>query len=91
MFTIDLILKYTPMPLSVQRKDEQEAYNLYQQLREAMQSGEPQVFELTCDRQTDKKLSIATSELSAIQVSQKSGAAAAGRPPGFFSVSETQS
>jgi hypothetical protein len=83
MFTIDLILKYTPMPLSVQRNDEEGAESLYREICEAMNSGNPKVLELTCEGKGEKRLSIATSELVAVQVSQK-GPAGGDRQPGFF-------
>jgi hypothetical protein len=38
MFTIDLTLKYTPMPLSVQRKSAEEAEATYQEIIKAMRS-----------------------------------------------------
>lgn len=89
MFTIDLTLKNTPFPLSVQRKSAEEAESVYQQLLEAMRSGSAEIVELTCDRQTEKKVAIRASEISGVQMSQKaSTAAAGGRPPGFFSLAE---
>ncbi|MDC0835391.1 hypothetical protein AY599_03610 [Leptolyngbya valderiana BDU 20041] len=89
MYTIDLILKYTPVPLSVQRKSEEDARELYQQFREAMNSGEPKVMEFISEDKSDKAktICIATSELIAVQMSQK-GAASDGRQPGFFIASE---
>jgi hypothetical protein len=83
MFTIDIIVKYVPMPLSVQRKSEEDAQKVYQEVLEAMRSGNPELLELTCEKMPEKKLVVKTSEISAVQISQKSGAAATGRPPGF--------
>ena len=89
MFTIDLTLKNMPFPLSVQRKSAEEAEALYQQIMTAMRSGNPDIIELTCDRQTEKKVAIRSSEISGVQISQKaSTAAAGGRPPGFFALAE---
>lgn len=83
MFTIDIILKYVPMPLSVQRKSEEDAQKVYQEVLEAIGSGNPALLELTCEKMPEKKITVKTSEISAVQISQKSGAAATGRPPGF--------
>lgn len=89
MFTIDLTLKNTPFPLSVQRKSAEEAEAVYKQILEAMRSGVSDIVELTCDRQTEKKVAIRASEISGVQLSQKaSTAAAGGRPPGFFALAE---
>ncbi|XWK87052.1 MAG: hypothetical protein U7127_23025 [Phormidium sp.] len=84
MFTIDLTLKNTPFPYSVQRKEESDAIALYNQILEAMRSSNPAILELTCEKQTEKKIAILTSAILAVQLSQKSSAASAGRPPGFL-------
>lgn len=88
MITIDIIVKYTPVPLSVQRKSEEDAEAIYQQVLTLMKSGTAQVLELACEKMPEKKIAILSSEISAVQVSQKSGAAATGRPPGFVAFGE---
>jgi predicted RNase H-like nuclease len=88
MFTIDIIVKYTPAPLSVQRKELSDAQAVYEQVLEMMRSGHPQVLELNCEKMPDKKVAIQASEISAVQVSEKSGASTAGRAPGFVSLAE---
>ncbi|MCL2935148.1 MAG: hypothetical protein O4805_01630 [Trichodesmium sp. St16_bin2-tuft] len=88
MFTIDIIVKYTPVPLSVQRKSAEDAEAIYQQIVESIRSGNPQILELTCEKIPEKKIAVVISEVSGVQISQKSGAAATGRPPGFVSVAQ---
>lgn len=90
MFTIDLTIKNTPFPVSVQRKSDEEAEATYKQITEAMRTGSPELIELTCDRQTEKKVAIRTSEVSGVQMSQKDSANA-GKTPGFFAMSELKS
>jgi hypothetical protein len=84
MFTIDLTLKTNPVSLSVQRKTTEDAEALYQQILTAIRSGSSEVLELTCDRQPEKKVAILSDQISAVQISQKSGSASSGKPPGFF-------
>jgi hypothetical protein len=88
MFTIDLTLKNTPFPVSVQRKSAEEAEAVYKQILETMRSGTPDIVELTCDRQGEKKVAIRASEISGVQMSQKDSAAA-GKTPGFFSLTQS--
>lgn len=88
MFTIDLTLKNTAFPLSVQRKSSEEAEAVYQQIMAAMRSGNPDILELTCDRQAEKRVAIRASEISGVQMSQKDSTTT-GRPPGFFSLTES--
>ncbi len=88
MFTIDLTLKNTPFPLQVQRKSEEEASAVYNQILEAMRSSSSDILELTCDDKTEKKVAVRASEIAGMQMSVKSGTSAGSRPPGFFALSE---
>ena len=88
MFSIDVSLKYTPMPVSVQRKEAEAAETLYQEIIAAMKQDSPQLLELTCEKQSEKKVAFFSDQISAVIVSQKDGAAAAGRVPGFFAAAQ---
>lgn len=88
MYIVDITLKSTPITLSVQRKAKEDAEALYQQVVETLRSGNGTVVELTCEHQTDKKLTVLTSEISAVQIAEKSGAGSPGRTPGFFALAE---
>jgi hypothetical protein len=89
MFIIDLTLKGTAMTLSVQRKAQADAVAVYQQVLDALRSGNPVLLELTCEQQPEKKLAVLVSEISGVQMYEKSStAAASGRPPGFFALAE---
>ena len=83
MYSIDITLKLSPIPISVQRKEEVAADALYQTIINAMRSPNPELLELTCEKQTDKKVAVLSDQISAVIVSQKSGAASTGRAPGF--------
>ncbi|MBL1173490.1 hypothetical protein [Pantanalinema sp. GBBB05] len=89
MFIIDLTIRNTAMTLSVQRKTQEEAEAVYQQVLEAIRSGGSSLLELTCDYQVGKKVSVVSSDISAVQLYEKSSTAtASGRPPGFFALAE---
>lgn len=89
MFTIELTLKHTALPLSVQKKSQEDAEALYRTLVESLHSNNSAWLELTCDQQPHKKINVLCSELAAIQIFEKTGTAtASGRPPGFFSMTE---
>ena len=87
MFIIDLTLKGSPLALSIQRKEATAAEALYQEILTALRATSPQVLELTCEREPEKKIGILSSEISAVQLSEKAGAAASGRPATFFGLS----
>ncbi|MBR8827255.1 MAG: hypothetical protein DSM107014_05010 [Gomphosphaeria aponina SAG 52.96 = DSM 107014] len=84
MFTIDVSLKNTPMPVAVQRKEAADAENLYKEIMEAMRYPTNQIIELTCEKEEGKKVAVRSDLIAAVMISQKSGAAASGRVPGFF-------
>ncbi|CDM93741.1 MAG: hypothetical protein P5702_16795 [Limnospira sp. PMC 1291.21] len=88
MFTIDIIVKYVPVPLSVQRKTQEDAMGVYNQVLDMMRSDHGQLLELTCEKMTDKKVAVLSSEISAVQISEKSGTTATGRSPGFVALTE---
>ncbi len=85
MYTLDLIVQYTSIPLSVEKKEESEAQALYDKILSAMAADTSQVIELTCDKQEDKKIAITSDRISGVILSKKSGAAATGKAPGFLS------
>lgn len=86
MNTIEVILKGSPLALSIQRKEVQEAEAVYQKILQAMGSKNPQAIELTCDRELDKRIAVLSSEISAIQMSEKS-TPTSGRPGAFLGLS----
>ena len=84
MFIIDVTLKTTPVTLSVQRKSQEDAEDLYQKILATLRSTNSEVLELTCEQQQGKKISVLSGEIAAVQISEKAGTAtASGKPPGF--------
>jgi hypothetical protein len=90
MISIDVTLKYSPVPVSVQRKEAIDAEALYQKLIAAMRSLTPELLELTCEKQTEKKAAIMSDQISAVIVSQKDGSAVSGKAAGFYAMTQTE-
>jgi hypothetical protein len=84
MLSIDLIIRSTAMPMSVEKKEPEEAEATYQKILEAMRGATPVILELTCDKQPDKKIAVCSDQISGVMVSQKSGSANSGKVAGFF-------
>ena len=83
MYVVELSLRLSPLPVAVQRKELEAAQALYQQVRAAMESGEPKLLELTCEKEENKRLSLLSSEIVAVQMFEKSGPGSGSRRPGF--------
>ena len=87
MYIVELTLKHTALPMTVQKKSEEDATAAYNSALEALKTGNPVILELTCEKQEGKRVSVLVSELAAVQVYEKSGSASSsGRSPGFFAV-----
>jgi hypothetical protein len=89
MYVIEILLKNTAMPMSVQRKTVEEAMTVYHQVLAAMKSSDPTLLELACDRQPEKQIAVMTEAIVAAQIYEKSGAAASGKTPGFAAFAGT--
>lgn len=72
MYTLELVFRGNPAPIVVQVKEENDAEQRYQQILSALQAGQPQTLELTCDR-TSKRVCVLTQELASVQLTPKAG------------------
>ncbi len=83
MYVIELALKLSPSPLSVQRKEFDDAQSLYNQIRDSMLKENPSLLELTCEKIDNKKISVLAKELLAVQIYEKTAASGGAKRPGF--------
>jgi|TARA_X000000368_G_scaffold226218_1_gene178543 hypothetical protein len=83
VYIIELALKMSPMPVSVQRKEQAAAETLYQQVRQTMEQGQPLLLELTCEKMEGKRVSVLSSEVLAVQIYEKASGAGGSKRPGF--------
>ena len=83
MYVIELALRMSPVPVSVQRKEHGNAEALYQQIRQALEQGQPRMLELTCEKVEGKKVTVLISEVLAVQLYEKTAATGGSKRPGF--------
>ena len=83
MYVIELALKYSPFPLSVQRKNIGEAKALYSTVRQCMDRGQQRILEMTCEKVEGKKLTVVVEEILAVQMYEKTAASGGTKRPGF--------
>ena len=83
MYVVELSIRLSPMPVAVQRKEVNDAEALYNQVKQALDTGSPRVLELTCEKDEDKRISLLSSELVAVQMYEKSAMGGGGKRPGF--------
>jgi len=83
VYVIEIALKLSPLPLSVERKELGEAEALYSQIKQCLQQGQNNVLELTCEKVEDKKVALLTGEVLAVQMYEKTAASGGSKRPGF--------
>ena len=80
MYCIELTIKLSPMPLIVQRKDHGDAQRLYSEIVDSIQKGNQRFLELTCEKVEDKRITVLVSEISAVQIYEKTNSSTSKRP-----------
>jgi hypothetical protein len=80
VYCIELTIKLSPMPLVVQRKEHGDAQSLYSEVVDAIQKGNQRFLELTCEKVKDKKITVLVSEITAVQIYEKTSSSTSKRP-----------
>ena len=83
MYSIELAIKLSPIPLIVQRKEHGDAKRLYSEVIDTIQKGNQRLIELTCEKVEDKKITVLVSEIIAVQIYEKTSSAGSSKRPGF--------
>ena len=80
MYCIELTIKLSPMPLVVQRKEHANAQRLYSEVVDAIQKANQRLLELTCEKVEDKRITVLVSEITAVQIYEKTSSSTSKRP-----------
>ena len=83
MYSIELTIKLSPLPLIVQRKVHGDAQRLYCEVIDAIKKGNQRFLELTCEKVEDKKITVLVSEIIAVQIYEKTSSSGSIKRPGF--------
>ena len=83
MYVIELALKLSPLPLSVERKELRDAQALYKKVCHCMEKGHPRLLELSCEKVEEKRVNVLVSEILAVQIYEKTAASGGSKRPGF--------
>ncbi len=80
MYCIELTIKLSPLPLIVQRKEHRDAQRLYSEVVDSLQKGNQRLLELTCEKVEDKRITVLVSEITAVQIYEKTSSSTSKRP-----------
>jgi len=85
MYLLELSLRYSPFPLSIQKKEFEDIKRIYDEIKNSMvESVETSnLIELKCDKVKDKLISVRAQEIISVQIYEKSSLAGGAKKPGF--------
>ena len=83
MYSIELTIKLSPLPLIVQRKEHRDAKRLYSEVIDTIKKGNQRLIELTCEKVEGKKITVLVSEIIAVQIYEKTSSSGSSKRPGF--------
>ncbi len=80
MYCIELTIKLSPLPLIVQRKEHGDAKRIYSEVVDSIEKGNQRLLELTCEKVEDKRITVLVSEITAVQIYEKTSSSSSKRP-----------
>ena len=85
MYSLELSLRYSPFPLSIQKKEFEDVKQIYDEIKNAMNENveSSKLIELRCDKVQDKLIAVRAKEIISVQVYEKSSVAGGSKRPGF--------
>ena len=84
MYTLELSLRYSPFPISIQKKEYDEVSRLFQEIKNTMrENNSSTLIELQCEKINSKSLAVLSNEIIAVQIYEKSAIAGGTKRPGF--------
>ena len=85
MYSLEISLRYSPFPLSIQKKDFEDVKRIYNEIKNFMQGNNQNsnLIELSCEKVQDKFITVVAKEVIAVQIYEKSSVAGGSKKPGF--------
>ena len=85
MYSLELSMKYSPFPISIQKKEFEDVKQIYDEIKNAMKENVEslKLIELRCDKVQDKLIAVRAKEIISVQIYEKSSIAGGAKRPGF--------
>ena len=85
MYSLELSMRYSPFPLSIQKKEFEDVQQIYDEIKNAMNENveSSNLIELKCDKVQDKLIAVRIQEIISVQIYEKSSVAGGAKRPGF--------
>ena len=85
MYSLELSLRYSPFPISIQKKELEDVKKIYEEIKNSMKEtvDNSTLIELRCDKVQDKLIAVRAQEIISVQIYEKSSVAGGAKRPGF--------
>ena len=85
MYSLELSLRYSPFPLTIQKKEFEDIKRIYDEIKNSMDESVEisKLIELRCDKVQDKLIAVRAQEITSVQIYEKSSVAGGAKRPGF--------
>ena len=85
MYSLELCLRYSPFPISIQKKELEDVKKIYEEIKNSMKEtvDNSTLIELRCDKVQDKLIAVRAQEIISVQIYERSSVAGGAKRPGF--------
>ena len=85
MYSLELNLRYSPFPISIQKKNYDDVKRIYEEIKNHMKdnTNNSNLIELNCEKVKDKLITVRVQEIISLQMYEKSSVAGGSKRPGF--------
>ena len=85
MYSLELSLRYSPFPISIQKKEFEDVKRIYDEIKNYMNETveNTNLIELMCDKVQGKLIAVRAQEIISVQIYEKSSVAGGSKRPGF--------
>jgi hypothetical protein len=85
MYSLELSLRYSPFPISIQKKDFEDVKRIFDEIKNSMNETleTSKLIELRCEKVQDKIIAVRAQEIISVQIYEKSSVAGGSKRPGF--------
>ena len=85
MYSLELSLRYSPFPISIQKKSYEDVKRIFDEIKNCMKDNgnNSKLIELKCEKVQDKLIAVLSKEIISVQIYEKSSVAGGSKRPGF--------
>jgi len=84
MYTLELTLRYSPFPISIQKKEYDDISKIFEHIKNLIKENDnTTLIDLKCEKMESKSIAVLSREIIAVQIYEKSAIAGGSKRPGF--------